>query len=275
MKKLLGALQSPTARLVFMLLAVVAAVWAIVEKWADFSQAIVDIDPRSLLFALVASFLYVGATMMSWLALLNDTGSTVSPRTAGFIFFPSQVAKYLPGGIWNFVAAAEAGAEVKISRRRSLTVMLTSMIVSVLSGLVFAAGALLSGPQGVRTEYWWIFPVLAGLLVLLSPPVLNRVVQMTMRLLKRGGLPAPFTLGGLGKAVAWAVVGWILAGLQVWVLMTSLGLERTLGTMVLATGAYALAWTVGFLVFFIPAGLGVREGILGLMLGSVISWVRL
>jgi uncharacterized membrane protein YbhN (UPF0104 family) len=54
-------------------------------------------------------------------------------------------------------------------------------------------------------------------------------------------------------------------------MLTAMGMEATVGTFLLATGGYALAWTVGFLVFFIPAGIGVREVVLGAVLSGYLA----
>ncbi|MFN8047754.1 MAG: hypothetical protein U0P48_04130 [Ancrocorticia sp.] len=48
-----------------------------------------------------------------------------------------------------------------------------------------------------------------------------------------------------------------------------LGMPATVPTFLLATGGYALGWTAGFLVFFVPAGAGVREVTLGAVLSTL------
>ena len=75
----------------------------------------------------------------------------------------------------------------------------------------------------------------------------------------------------IAKASAWALLAWLLAGLHLWLIVTALGAEPTVATAALAVGAYALAWTVGFLVIVAPAGVGVREAVLGLVLAGQLS----
>jgi hypothetical protein len=58
--------------------------------------------------------------------------------------------------------------------------------------------------------------------------------------------------------------------LQIWLLATQLGAPAG-KTMVLAIGGFALAWSVGFIVVIAPAGAGVRDVLLLLMLGLVLS----
>lgn len=42
-------------------------------------------------------------------------------------------------------------------------------------------------------------------------------------------------------------------------------------TLLLCIGGYAMAWSVGFLVIFVPAGAGVREVILAVVLGGSLA----
>lgn len=268
MKKISGILRSSWFRASFMVVAVLAAILAVVQQWDSFVSALTQLSWWSALLATVASFGYVCLTMLSWRALLNGVGTPVPGRAAATIFFTSQVAKYLPGGVWNFVAAAEAGVEHQVSRRRSITVLLTSMLVSILSGMVFAVLTLLVGPGGVRADYGWTAVFLPVLAVLLAPPVLNRLIGLLLRLTGREPLETPLTWGSLGVAVVWSFAAWLLAGLQVWLILTAMGMDASVGTFLLATGGYALAWTVGFLVFFVPAGVGVREVVLGAVLAG-------
>lgn len=254
-----------------MALAVVGAIWAIVAQWQSFSAALFAMSPWAVLAALLASFAYVYVTMLSWRALLQGSGEAVPPSDASRIFFTSQVAKYLPGGVWNFVAAAEAGVAHKVSRRRSLIVLLMSMIVSILSGTVFTLLAIALGPSDVRTHYSWALVFLPIICVFLFPAVLNRLVSFGLRILKQDPLEKPLTWATLARTTAWSALAWITSGLQVWVIMVALGVEATPATFALATGGYALAWTIGFLVFFVPAGLGVREVVLAAVLAGYLT----
>jgi glycosyltransferase 2 family protein len=65
-------------------------------------------------------------------------------------------------------------------------------------------------------------------------------------------------------------VMWVSFGVHIWLLARGLHAEHD-HLFLLSTGAYALAWIVGFLVVVAPAGVGVREGVLLLVLGPVLG----
>lgn len=268
--KLVAILRSPGFRAFFMVAAVVAAVWAVVGNWAEVSDAVGRLSWWQVALSLAVSILFVWLTMLAWRVILNDAGDPVSAGPARRIFFVSQVAKYLPGSVWNFVAAAEMGADYNISRRRSVTVLLMSILVSVLTGLVLASIAFVFGPSALIGTYWWVLLIVPVLLLVLYPPILNGLVAKALTMLGRDGIGKPFSGKAIATAVAWSTLSWIVAGFQVWLILTGLGNDPIFETYLLTLGGYALAWVVGFLVFFIPAGVGVREVALGASLAGLV-----
>lgn len=269
MRAVLDALRSPAFRAVFMVAAIAAAIWAVIGNWDEVSAALSRLDWWIVVLSLVVSIIFVILTMLAWRVILNDAGEPVGKGPARRIFYVSQVAKYLPGGVWNFVAAAEMGADYNISRRRSVTVLLMSMAVSVVTGLALAAIAIVFGPSGT-SAYWWVLLVLPVLAIVLYPPVLNRLIDKGLALIKRDRLERPFTGKAITVAALFSTASWIIAGLQVFLILTGLGNEARIDTYILTVGGYALAWVVGFLVFFIPAGVGVRELALGATLAGLV-----
>lgn len=258
----LGVLRSPWVRWGFLVVAVALAAYAVLAVRHELADAAASLTGARVALALLLSLVFVGCTFLAWRAVLADLGSRVALAPALSVFGIGQLGKYVPGGVWNVVAAAEIGADHGIHRRRSVTAMAVATLVGVVSGAVvglvalpfLAAGAL--GPWG---RALWTLP-LAG--VVLAPPVLNRLVAAALRLARRPGLEHPLGWRGLGAGAAWSVVGWVCAGLQVWVLAVGLGMPTSARTLALAVGGYALAWVVGFLVVVVPAGAGARELVL-------------
>lgn len=266
MNRLLSLARSTPVRAGFLLLAVGAAVYFVVTRRAEVAEALAAVGAGGLLAAVALGLAYVLCTALSWRALLADFGSRLPLAAAARLFFVSQVAKYLPGGVWNILAAAELGADYEIPRRRSATVMAVSLLVSVVSGAILAVIGLLASPQA--REFAWVAIAIPVGLVVLAPPVLGPLADRGLRLVGREPLETRPTWRGLGAGLAWQLVAWVFAGAQVFVLATPVGLPATPAGFAMATGGYALAWTVGFLALVVPAGAGVREVVLAAALGG-------
>jgi uncharacterized membrane protein YbhN (UPF0104 family) len=156
-----------------------------------------------------------------------------------------------------------------------MAAMAVAVLVSVVSGAVVGTLCLPFFSAGSLATWWWVAVAAPVLAALLLPPVLTRVIDLAFRVIRREPLEHPLTWRGLGSAVLWSVLGWLLAGAQVWMLATSLGLEREPRTFALAVGGYALAWVVGFLIVLVPAGAGAREGVLLAVMGAAMPHAEL
>ena len=271
MKKIASVLQSSAFRTGILVVALAAAVWAVIKNWDDVSASLRSLPWWVILAELVLAFFYVYLTMGSWRVVLGDVGDPIDGRIARRIFFSSQVAKYLPGGVWNFVAAAEIGRDYSLSRRRSVCALMVSIVISIVTGLILAVLAVVLGPREELAGYRWVIVAIPVGLILLIPPVLNRLVNTGLRVLRREPLEDSLTWGGTAIACVWSFAAWFVVGFQLWLMLTHLGMAPTLSTFLLATGGYALGWTAGFLVFFVPAGAGVREVTLGAVLSTVVG----
>jgi uncharacterized membrane protein YbhN (UPF0104 family) len=143
-------------------------------------------------------------------------------------------------------------------------------VLLVVGGTVAVVGLAAASPGSLST-YWWAVAVVPLGVVGLLPPVFNRLVAIGLRVLRRGDQTVRVAGPGLARAAGWALVMWLLFGLHAAVLVRNLDPGSPGRTVVLATGAFALAWVVGFLVVIAPAGTGPREAALVLALSPVIA----
>lgn len=262
MKRLLAFVRAPLTRWAFLGIALALAAYAVYANWDQILDAASRLSWADLALATVVSILYVWLTLLAWRRVLADLGSPLDLRVSTSLFGLSQIGKYVPGGVWNVVAAAELGADHAIPRRRSVTGMAVSILISLVSGVLVGGLALAIGPSDALGPWRWVVWMTPALVVLLIPSVMNRFVALALKLARRPGLEKPLSSRGILAATAWSLAAWLVAGLQVWVLATALGMPATPRTYALAAGGYALAWVVGFLVVIVPAGAGAREAVL-------------
>lgn len=265
----LDLVRSPWTRGGFLLAALAAAGLAVFSREEEVRTALSDYPWVVLLEAAMLSAIYMVASMLVWRALIRDAGSPLSLREASTVFFVSQLGKYLPGGIWSMLAAAELGTDYKISRRRSVSIMLVALLIALATGLAIASIALPLLPEDPRQpRYTWLALALPVFVAVLVPPILNRIVGTTLRILQRPPMESELTTRGILSASAWCLLAWLVAGIQVWLLAANAGLEATLASFGLVTGGFALAWAAGLLFVVAPAGVGVREAVLATTLAA-------
>lgn len=254
------------AQIAFGVLAVGLLITTVIANWPAFIDALASMKGAWVAAAavLILGGLYIN--MLSWRSVVIALGRPIGYAPAARVFFTSQIAKYIPGGIWPIVASSRLGRAAGLPATVSVISMSIALLVGVTVGAVYAVGALYLSPA-IRENYWWapVLLLVCGLVVLL-PPILNRVIAVTLRLVRQESMP-PVRRGAFAAAVLWSVVSWAMLGLALASLVASL-VPLTPGAVVLCVASYAIAWVAGFLVLIAPAGAGVREVVLGLALAT-------
>jgi len=241
------------------------------QQWRQVRPLLGRLSLPVLLAATVAVCTGHLATFLSWRALLTDLGARL-PFAGGLrVFFLGQLGKYVPGSIWPAVAHMELGRDYRVPQRVSGAAVAATLLLSVGTGLLVAVLLVPLAGGGALGRYWWIVVALPLVVLVAAPPVLNRLLGLALRLVRRAELPQLLSLGGVLRSVSWALAAWLCYGVQVWLLAHQLGVPGGVRLLLLSTGAFAGAWSVGFLLVIAPAGAGAREAALILLLGSAMS----
>ena len=254
----------------FLLLALGLLVAALVAAGPQALEAATEVGAVRTAGSLVAVLVGLLASALVWRALLRDLGAPLGLRAALHVFFLGQLGKYLPGNVFAVAAQMELGRDQGLSRSRVGTASLLFMGVLVAAGLLTAVVALpLTSPDALDS-YGWVLALLPVGLLLLAPPVLTRLVQAALRILGRDRLERPLSWSGTAQALGWALVMWTAYGVHLLLLVQPQDGGAGAG-LLLCLGAYALAWTVGFLFVVAPAGAFVREAALVVSLAPVLD----
>lgn len=233
-------------RIAFAVLAVGALAVATVSQWHKVEDTIADVSWSGLALGVAATAAATYCSMLAWRAVLADLGSPLALRDAERVFFLGQLGKYLPGGGgWAVAAQMELGRTCGVPAARSARAALSVLVASLTAAGAVAAVTLPFVAE--LADYRWVLVLPALGLVLLHP----RVLRLSPR--------------GAARAVALSALQWLAYGVGVWAVASDLP-GAPGGLLALTTGAYALAWSAGFLVLVAPAGAGVREGALVLLL---------
>ncbi|WP_051596914.1 lysylphosphatidylglycerol synthase transmembrane domain-containing protein [Curtobacterium sp. UNCCL17] len=243
-------------------------VWSIARQWDAISRDFVRLDAGTIVLGVAATIVALVANMLSWRAMMSASGFRVPLAAASSIFFVGQLGKYIPGGVWSIAAQAELGRAHGLQRTGSAVAALASMLVSMVTAAVVGIVAVLLASSTGFATFWWLIPLIVVGLVCLTPPVLGRLIAVAFRILRRPAQDTTLTWTGTVMSLVWSLVMWLAYGVQATLVLRVFGADSPT-LFPVAVGAYAVAWLVGFVVVIAPAGIGPREGILVLLLGSV------
>jgi uncharacterized membrane protein YbhN (UPF0104 family) len=248
---------------------VAAFAWALAGKWDEIVVRLREQHPAVVLSGLVLCLAAVSMSFVIWRGTMAVLGSRVPLLTGARMFFVGQLGKYLPGSVWPVVAQMRMGRDAGLPRARVALAFLLTLGLSVLWGLVVglsALPALLREEGNAAASLLIVVPVV---LVLLVPRVINGLLSRALRLLRRGPLDVPVAGRDIVRGSLWTLVYFVVQGSHVWVLAMGLGADPV-ASFPVAIGGFAIAFALGPLLVVLPAGAGVREAVLVLLLATVL-----
>lgn len=235
--------------------------WALREHLPAVREAARSAHPRWSLVALASLIVLLtyASLIEGWRRVLAEMGGRLTPLRAAYIWLGSNLARLLPGSLWQLgamgVMAQRQGVALAISTGSA--VVLT--IVNVLTGVVVFAVTAARTPELEGKGIWF---VAMGTIALLGAPfVLPRVGRLARTITGRD-LAMP-SIGGraLSIAAASTTLAWLAYGVAFWVLANAV-LPDVPRSVVSCIAVYTGSYLVGLLALAPPAGLGVSDAAL-------------
>ena len=254
------------ARTIWLVLVAGFVVRYLSDNWDETSDYLDELSLWMVVGTIVAvnAGKFLVAEQVRWSLL--TVGRRFSVARAFWIYTVSDAAKYVPGGVWGIMARVQLYREEAIPVRESARVFGLEKFWLVwsgfLSGVAFALPSLLS-----RADARWSAVPSGAVATTVGIVVLAAVWTVGMWIGHRVALghgPSPqLVLVTAAHQLGIAV----FLGLSLWFpLATVLDADD----IPLAIGAFGVARSIGYVAFFAPAGIGVREAMVVWMLrGSV------
>jgi hypothetical protein len=234
------------------------------QLWRQLSEAPLQIDWSVL--ALSQGLMVAGLLMLP-IVPYRILGYLKSPLPAPYLcrlYFLSNLAKYLPGGVWALPGRAF------LYQRAGTSVAASAAGVLWEVALLVAAAAIMS-ILGLRLllAYIPVWLVISAVIVTLSALVVSAFMSGRLRRLLPEALRDILQNNDLKLTVKQSVgliainmLTWLIIGLAFAIMVYSLHPSLAVSVWFELIGLYAGAWLVGFLIVVTPGGIGVRDGLL-------------
>lgn len=232
--------------------------------------ALGEAEPLLLALAVPLAAVSLLFAFDSWCVLWRSFDVRLPVLPGARVFFVSQTGKYLPGSIWPIAAQAAMARRHGLAPAESVVLSLIAMAVSIAVGLAWG-GALtvLALPELVVGNAWVALVAILGVLVVL-PPVVNFMARLVSRIPWVDATRLDYRLPVALRSAGAQLVNWVLGGLHLWLIVVAFGADPA-AALLPALGAFPLAFALGVLLIPFPAGLGVREVVIAVILVGVVD----
>ncbi len=255
-------------RVAISVIVLAAVVWAVAKNWTEVSVHVGQISWPVFALSSVAAAVGTWLTMLGWRTILRDLGSDLHLAQGSGVYFVGQLGKYLPGSLWSVLVQADIASHLKVPRRRTAVAGLLALGLSLLTGVLVglpAASFLLR--RDADAFSWWVLLAIPLVVVLCVPRLLNAMIALALRTLRRDPLEHDLSGRAVLTSVGIFVLTWLAFGVHTLLLAQAVAGDAPHPDLARAamTG-YALSVSLGMLTIILPAGLGAREGLLTIIL---------
>ncbi len=236
------------------------------RDWNKISTYDWDVNYYLLVFSFILMVVNSLVISLGWNLILRLLGAVVGYRKALKIYLLTELGKYIPGKIWTMVGKVYFLEKEGVAGVKAATSVVVRLAIHVVSGLlIFLVSLLFWTPaESVRRVYFLFFLLPLGLLFL-HPSVFGRTLNFALKRLKRDSIKFTLKYEHIILLIFFWCGWWVLTGISIYFLIVSIyPLSSALLPAII--GICAITWLAGFFSFIVPAGLGIIEGMVVLLL---------
>ena len=236
-------------------------------------------DWRYLLAALPFSALSRLFLPYVWVRLIGNYQTVESRHTywqLNYVYAKAWLGKYIPGKVaWvagKVYFALGLGYSKVVLGITSIVDAILQLLTALIFGVVFL---FISGSSanfsGIFIGFFLLCSVVG--MIAISPPIFNRLIQISYKLFKKKELDAKYLLSSsvLVRVAPLYFAVHALSGLPIYFIIRAMGIELDLIDIIYVSGSFVFAGAIGTLALFAPSGIGVREGVILLFLSGIMA----
>lgn len=238
----------------------------IYANWSQIEQADWDLSAPYLIASAALCTPWFWTRPLGWNVLVNAFGRRVPFSAVYRVVRHAELSRFLPGGIWALASRVYLVKRWRVQASSALAATVVDLVLTTLAAIIPALWSLSEAfPElgRVQKAIFFAFPILSVAVV--HPKLLN--------------LWAGFVFRRIGQGYQELQIRWRTL-LGIWAMYAGAWVSMCFGVALFIRGvidldpegttfmgsSYAVAWLAGTFAVISPAGMGIREGALGLLL---------
>lgn len=265
-KRLLKALK-----ISFGVLVAVFLVWYFWKNWDEFSEKIKNVNLKIFAFSMLFYFVYKFTLASLWHYITKINGCSIKYEKAVTSYLYSILGKYIPGKVFMLAARLTYYKEEDAPLAKVTVCFFIENVCTLLGAAMLFILSLFFFPNELLNQYKWATVLLiAAFFVCINPKIINFFLRIVGKIFKKN-LEIPMKYSQMLKVVLLFIGNWLIVGFGFFILTKSICPTVEWNQMLYCAGIWGVSAIMGILAIFAPSGLGVREGIIMLGLGLIMS----
>lgn len=242
-----------------------------IKNWEEIKPYLAQMNIFWLIISVIIYAIVFLLTGYNWAYVLWKMDSKLDKIDYLDIHMTSALARYIPGGIWNVVGKAYMCTNKGVEKSATTISMILEYVFQIISSSLFL---LFFIPVLFRKNMNTYLNILVVVIIILAVLIIPYAVKVGTKIIGRMFKDTKSNIS-LNRRFIYSTllryVGvWLLTGIGLLILVIAFSKIEILQGIYLIL-SYPISWVVGFLSPS-PNGMGIREGILGILLGDIYSY---
>jgi uncharacterized membrane protein YbhN (UPF0104 family) len=226
-----------------------------------------------LILSFILLFIATLSLPVIWYYITKSFRCNLSLKESVSTRLISEMGKYLPGRILGYGYLLIHYTDAGFDKKRVLNCSYYELLLSTTSGFIYFTIIMLFCNYEKLNEFKFIFILISLIFIIaMHPYLLQRISNIIYGLFKIDKLDYKIPYSKVIKFLFLYLLVWLIYGFAFF-FFTKAFSPVQINKIVYISGAYAVSTFAGFLAFFIPAGLGAREGMLIFLLTGTLGLV--
>jgi hypothetical protein len=184
----------------------------------------------------------------------------------------AMLARYIPGNVWHAFSMATWCEREGIPARTVFAAWCLENAFTVLAGAMVALSLSFTWIAGVESRSLRALSIIciAGIAIV-HPKLFSSLLSFPLKMLKREPIAIPSTFARNAGLLCLYSLWFVGHGLVLCALSYAFGNGAVL-TPLTAIGIFSASWTIGFISFLTPSGLGVREALMTALIAAHVPY---
>lgn len=249
----------------------------LLDNYSKISEKLVEIKVTFLFLSILLFFLYYFLRGFLWKQILESKEQKVNFFENLYRYEISELKRFVPGNIWSFLSRGVQFSELGVDKK-IVGISILMEIQLVLSGsFLFSllCFPLILNDAILREKIIAFIPLslaVAAIFFIATTYLYHKRYDKNITLIKSIYLPG-ISVGSKIKLTIISTFTFIIFGLANYLIYAS-SFGFTLESIIFLSAFFTFALLVGYLSFFTPMGLGVREGVIILGLSKTVGVIN-
>lgn len=252
------------------LIALIFMLYIAIKQWQVLQNSGWSFEYSLFLPSVLGVTILIFLSVYGWNLTLAALGKDITFKKSLIIWAISFPTRYIPGGIWVYATRLSLAKTEGIDIPTNILSMYLETILTVIASITVGLVALYST---VNQPVHWEITLLIWLcsFILLHPKILTPILKLVKnnQFLYISNSLNLLTLKKTSKLIFYYTVYWILCCIFFLCFVLSIHWIEV-KYWLLVGSSFALCYFFGFIIFFIPSGVGIRESALYLMLSPIL-----